>query len=57
MEVTEQETMDLFIVESDKNLKMTPHISEIPDQNPHIRLSVTIQDDQDSISSLPAGSI
>jgi type III secretion protein C len=57
IEVAGNEAVDLFKVESGTVLKVTPHIIEHPDRPPTIKMTITIQDDQDgSQGSMVAGS-
>ena len=47
-----QEDVDLFKVEAGTVLRVTPHIIESPGREPSIKLAVTVQDDQENVSSI-----
>ncbi|UQZ90982.1 EscC/YscC/HrcC family type III secretion system outer membrane ring protein [Deltaproteobacteria bacterium Smac51] len=51
IEVAGKDAVDLFKVESGTVLRVTPHIIEHKDGPPTIRMSVSVQDDQDNSQS------
>jgi type III secretion protein C len=51
IEVAGNEAVDLFKVDSGTVLRVTPHIIDSGDTLPAVRLSVSVQDDQDSTTS------